>query len=747
LKLAENLVEIDQSADLQSAGFGFDFNAKMADMLSNKIYSDPILAVVREYICNAVDAHGQLPVNRAIDVGFPTTIDPTWWVRDYGSGLSQEQIMGKAPDFRGLFNTYGRSNKSDSNAAIGGFGLGSKAGFAYIKRSGAFTVTSWHGGEKKIYTCHMSEKGIPSVTLMSSAPSTEPNGIKIAVPVKREDHSTFSDRTLKTIKYMTQEFKLYGNTHTVKKPEYQLSKDNWGIVQDYAERSKVIMGGIAYPIDTSQFKHDSLLSRVCVHIYAPIGSVELSVSREALSYESTTINYLNTQAEIIRGSIAAEAEKNIQEQPSLIEASRKYHEFLNRTLAFVFNGKDIKWKGKYLLYYAPRKSSMYYQGHNHGGSHSLNAKKDDTFWNVAIDFHQNFNSYDLQLRDRNWCSSTHIYVSNDYTFCYVPPGMSMRRKIASLLKDAQDNKTTTHYIFVKTDSYKRFLHYYLKSGRHNKFIKAEDIVDYKVPSVPKNYKSPKDGKRDITRYSDHYSSNRAMDNYVGVNVDFKDTTTKYYYVPTKKYKPYEAFSNLDEAKAGNYEVINKWPSIKKLLGLTIIEPLYAVPFTHKTLALANPNFINVFELIEKKLAAAAKDQKLIDEMELFYRRNDDVKYVKSFHSFLDYLVKNYPKVKDTFVKKFIDNQEQIKGLELDKISVKITELNTLSSFLGKDLDSFDKLKPSGKQAPKVLGGGEFRTYIPLLKHIPIENLEQLSKDDLNDIYTLIMAKHERMEKK
>jgi len=744
LKLQESIVEIEQSENLTGSEFGFDFNAKMADLLSNKIYSDPILAVCREYICNAVDSHAKLPVSRSIDIGYPNYLDPTWWVRDYGSGLSQEQVMGKAPDFRGLFNTYGRSNKSDSNSSIGGFGLGSKAGFAYIKRNGAFTVTSWYNGEKKIYTCHMSEKGIPSVTLMSTTPSTEPNGVKIAVPVKREDHNTFCDRTFKVLRYMTQEFKLFGNSQPVTKPEYQLQKDNWGAFKDtYGKNSNIIMGGIAYPIDAAQFPYGGLLHKLRLDIYAPIGSVELSVSREALSYEKTTLDYINAQLEIIKNSITAEAEKDVLNQPTLIEASRKYHEFLNGSMGFVFTNRVMKWNGKHLLYYG--KNSYY--GSTYAASKALFSKGDDTFWNVGIGPDSNYDAYELQIRDRSWRTSTHIYLNNDYTFCYVPPGMSMRRKIASLLKDAQDNKTTKNYIFVKTDSYKRFLHYYLKSGRHNKFIKAEDIVDYKVPSVPKNYKSPKDGKRDITRYSDHYSYNRAMDNYVGVNVDFKDTTTKYYYVPTKKYKPYEAFSNLDEAKVGNYEVINKWPSIKKLLGLTIIEPLYAVPFTYKTLALANPNFINVFELIEKKLAAAAKDQKLIDEMELFYRRNDDVKYVKSFHSFLDYLVKNYPKVKDTFVKNFIDNQEQIKGLELDKISVKITELNTLSSFLGKDLDSFAKLKPSGKQAPKVLGGGEFRTYIPLFKHISLENLEQLSKDDLNDIYTLIMAKHERMEKK
>ena len=62
-------------------------------ILRNQLYSDKILAVIREYTCNAVDAHteGMCP-ERPIEVTLPNRMNPNFKVRDFGPALSDEDI-------------------------------------------------------------------------------------------------------------------------------------------------------------------------------------------------------------------------------------------------------------------------------------------------------------------------------------------------------------------------------------------------------------------------------------------------------------------------------------------------------------------------------------------------------------------------------------------------------------------------------------------------------------------------------
>ena len=68
-------------------------------ILRNQLYSDKIMAVVREYSCNAVDAtiessdkYGTDP-NRAIEVTIPNKMNPNFKVRDYGVALSESEVQ------------------------------------------------------------------------------------------------------------------------------------------------------------------------------------------------------------------------------------------------------------------------------------------------------------------------------------------------------------------------------------------------------------------------------------------------------------------------------------------------------------------------------------------------------------------------------------------------------------------------------------------------------------------------------
>ena len=117
---------MQQARDVKSQGavassrFHLDMDqaAHLMSILREGLYSDPILAVIREYGTNAWDSHKTSGCpDKPINVTLPTDFDPTYTVRDYGSGLSDDEVLR-------VFTGYGTSTKRDSNAAVGMLGIG-----------------------------------------------------------------------------------------------------------------------------------------------------------------------------------------------------------------------------------------------------------------------------------------------------------------------------------------------------------------------------------------------------------------------------------------------------------------------------------------------------------------------------------------------------------------------------------------------------------------------------------------------
>ena len=98
-------------------------------ILSDSLYSNKILAVTREVICNALDITVKSQASRPALVTLPARFSArgcTFNVRDWGTGLSER-------DIRELALTYFGSNKTDNNTEIGGFGLLWRAFLSWLK--------------------------------------------------------------------------------------------------------------------------------------------------------------------------------------------------------------------------------------------------------------------------------------------------------------------------------------------------------------------------------------------------------------------------------------------------------------------------------------------------------------------------------------------------------------------------------------------------------------------------------------
>ncbi len=112
-------------------------SAKAFNILSSGLYANKVRAIIRELSCNAVDSHvaaGKADV--PFDVHLPNAIEPWFSIRDYGTGLSHDQVTN-------IYTTYFESTKTGSNDFIGALGLGSKSPFSY---NDIFTVTNVKDG-------------------------------------------------------------------------------------------------------------------------------------------------------------------------------------------------------------------------------------------------------------------------------------------------------------------------------------------------------------------------------------------------------------------------------------------------------------------------------------------------------------------------------------------------------------------------------------------------------------------------
>ena len=173
-----------QSHDFQSVNCTIDAEDMryVASLLRNN-YSKPILAVIREITANALDANAEASSKRSVEISIPSSLNPVFSVRDFGGGLSQEDIFG-------LYSKYGKSTKRDSNNYIGAFGIGK---FAPLSYGNNFTCVSFHGGKKTSYDVFVNDDDDTKIIKLCEEPSSEPTGLSVEVAVADSDVEKFRE--------------------------------------------------------------------------------------------------------------------------------------------------------------------------------------------------------------------------------------------------------------------------------------------------------------------------------------------------------------------------------------------------------------------------------------------------------------------------------------------------------------------------------------------------------------------------
>lgn len=290
-----------------SAGTSFKItaSAKAFVVLSSGLYSDKIRAVVRELSCNAYDSHvaaGKKDV--PFNVHLPTQIEPWFSVRDFGTGMTKEQVLD-------LYSTYFESTKTQSNDFVGALGLGSKSPFSYVEN---FSVVSTKDGKTGYYTAYINEAGFPAITCMAEVPAVDSDGVEVKFPVAQKDFYAFQTAAARV--FGPFEVKPNVNLSAFKPTTQTFYRKDVVPGVDFTSTkgtSIALMGNIEYPIDLNMLsdRAKKLMTTVGVYMRFNIGELDFQASREHLSYIPMTVKAIESKVDQVLASLEKDIEAKL----------------------------------------------------------------------------------------------------------------------------------------------------------------------------------------------------------------------------------------------------------------------------------------------------------------------------------------------------------------------------------------------------------------------------------------------------
>lgn len=281
-----------QRRDVRSGGvtestvFGISTKdaAHIMTILRDTLYSDKVLAVLREYSSNAWDAHREVGKDTLpIEVTMPTSMQPTLGIRDRGPGLSHQAVFE-------VYTQYGASTKRDNDHAVGMLGIGSKSGFAY---SDTFNITSWHEGTKRLYTAVLDDTDKGVINLLHEEDCGDETGILVEIAIRNEDIWEFQQKARELFQY-------FRPRPTINLDLPPAIDSNLGLTHGYLWKGSgewtAVMGCVPYRINTDQLRtQGSRTAQIGEHLHQvdgalffDIGEVQINASREELKYTSNT---------------------------------------------------------------------------------------------------------------------------------------------------------------------------------------------------------------------------------------------------------------------------------------------------------------------------------------------------------------------------------------------------------------------------------------------------------------------------
>lgn len=296
MKQQQTLTMVESGVDSQS--FKIKTGQAAFEILSNTLYSDSILAVVRELTTNAVDA---IKNGGKVKVHLPNYAEPFFSVEDTGVGMTEQEIYDN-------YTSYFSSTKSDSNDEIGAFGLGSKSPFAYTD---SFIITSRKNGIENTFYAYKSSNS-PALTKLDSK-STDITGTTVSFEVN-QDYYKFEEAALRVFSFLdmtnveVNEFSFSENLEWIRQllSKNVVTKYDWNKIPYYSYLGPYhgfVMGGVRYPLEKEALRKainemfpnisrhycENILDSNYFNYTVGIGDVTITPSRESVKVDNKTV--------------------------------------------------------------------------------------------------------------------------------------------------------------------------------------------------------------------------------------------------------------------------------------------------------------------------------------------------------------------------------------------------------------------------------------------------------------------------
>jgi hypothetical protein len=325
LKPATGTIQHEGTLSGEKTRMFFDAQAAVHLMsVLTDLYEDPATAVIREISTNGHDSHVAAGNKDPIEVSLPNTMRQTFVVKDYGIGMSAEDVTQR-------YAAYGYSSKRETDEQTGMLGLGCKAPLTYTSQ---FTVVAVQNGRKTIVLITRDADGCGAVQVVSETDTLDPNGVEVQVPVSNVQ--VFNNKA--------EAFYQFWAPNTVKvngkapvsifdpKHPYKpsLLDDDVALIgaQSYVlDADYVVMGNVPYKLsgqdplgNVKKARYGRAVRTNYVVVRVPMGSVDFTPSREGLHYTKDTLETLSDVKGWIAGRQVIAAQTEVADAASKSEA-------------------------------------------------------------------------------------------------------------------------------------------------------------------------------------------------------------------------------------------------------------------------------------------------------------------------------------------------------------------------------------------------------------------------------------------
>lgn len=593
-KIDSDVVKVGQTVERQ---FTVLSNSKMFDILSDKLYSDKMMAPIRELSTNAYDAGIEAGLEgHDFKVHVPT-FDEDWFsVTDHGNGMDAEEIEE-------LYSVYGMSSKENTNSMVGCLGLGSKSPFAYTD---AFTVDSVKGGKRYVYRCFM-ENGVPKMARLLECDSTERSGVCVKFNVKSQDIAEFSVKCASFFSYWREIPEFEGGVPLmVSDFSSKVFVDICGVrvVSDpysgWGPASiKVMMGNVVYGCSyesiCSSFSETKVknwisgLNRCIVVAEVPIGSVTMTVSRETIDDTPENAKVVASVIEMFYFKLFEKVQKDVDGDLPLIEKCRLMKKYAS--VHFVdkdgMSFKTLKDKCVYTFADSSKLGVSYYDNWHKGASR-------------VVPKAQHFKDFNYH---RLFTSSNVVFFSAKRSN-YMFPMMKE-------LENINRNYVSDGFYLVFDKGLSDFL---VSSGIEVKTLDCTQRSAKPSCAVERNSVFMANPYRCANRHSDCVWEQVKPE-------DIPDSTVPKPYVILNKFVP----ENIDGA---NIDISSSWKSICDVLG---IKSVYGIRKSALKLLGKRHDFVPLEKYVEE--FRRTRLPKFIDNMARLFFKNTVDSYDSSFEKY------------------------------------------------------------------------------------------------------------------